>query len=276
MKSTQLPVLPNVAMQIMQFNPDSQSSDGNAFEKIIAPDQGVSAELLKMANSSFYGHSGRIKNIKEAITLLGVKAAKNLTIVMITRSLKINLKGPVYRLYLNEYPVIAALIASDLAVELGQKKLSEDAFVSALLHRVGMTIMALNHPDHYNVILDQCAKNGWELRKMEQDSYKTTHAALTLEAFASWNLPAAMQSTAKNIDFPAGRSGEQQELTLITELADIIAAKLLSLDIASGSAEKEKAILNPFGKGVETTYKYTPEFYEKLKEHPFYKQAMTG
>ncbi|MBI3395001.1 MAG: HDOD domain-containing protein [Spirochaetia bacterium] len=264
-----------MALQIMRFDPGVQASDSTHFEGIIAPDKGISAELLKVANSSYYGRSGKIKNLKDAVTLLGIKASKNLVILMITRNLKTHLKGPTYQRYLNEFPVVAALLAGDLARFLELHHIVEESFVSALLHRIGMTILALNRTEHYELILQQCEKNGWGLMKMEQGAYKTTHNSVTQEAFATWNLPEAMQNVAKNLDFPLDSVAQQTDLTRVTELSDIIASKLLSIDISEGAMEKEMKIVDHYGRGVDFTYKFDPAYYEKLKQHPFYRQAMS-
>jgi HD-like signal output (HDOD) protein len=258
----------------MRFDPSLKTADGSHFETIVGPDKGICAELLKVANSSYYGRSGKIKSLRDAVTLLGIKASKNLVVLMITRNLKTQLKGSTYQRYLNEYPVLAALLAQDLAGFLELHHLAEEAFVAGLLQRIGMTILALNRTDHYGPMIDACEKNGWGLAKMEKGSYRTTHNEVTQEAFAVWNLPDALQNVAKNLDFPMESIGSQSDLTLLAGLSDILAAKLLSLDIVDGALEKELKIVERYGRGVDFTYKFDPSYYEKVKKHPFYVQAM--
>ncbi len=275
MKGTQLPVLPTVALQIMRFDPGLQASDGSHFEGIIGPDKGICAEILKVANSAYYGRSGKIKSLRDAVTLLGIKASKNLVVLMITRNLKTHLKGPTYQRYLNEFPVVAALLAQDLARFLELNDIVEESFVAGLLHRIGMTILALNRTEHYALLLEQAEKNGWAIMEMEQGAYKTNHNTVTEEAFAAWHLPEALRSVAKNVDFPLDAVDAQTDLTRITALSDIIAGKLLSLDVVEQPLEKERKIIDHYGRGVDFTYKFDPAYYEKLKEHPFYRQAMS-
>ncbi len=274
MKEINLPVLPTVALMVMRFDPGAETSDSAHLEGIIGPDKGISAELLKVANSAYYGRSGKINSIRDAVTLLGVKAAKNLVVLMITRNLKKQLNGAVYQRYLTEFPVVCALIAQELAIRLKKPEIAEEAFVAGLLHRIGMTILALDKPEHYDQLLGQVEKNGWDLAEMENGAYKTDHHSVTEKAFVEWKLPADLTAVAKSVDFKPEDVKSQSDLTLLTALADVIAAKLLGLDVIPRALEKEKSILDRFGLPVDFTYPFDPTYYEKLKEHPFYRQAM--
>jgi hypothetical protein len=62
---SKIPPLPAVAARVMQFDPGSPNSSIATLERIISPDQGISAELLRVSNSAYYGRSGSIKTLRD-------------------------------------------------------------------------------------------------------------------------------------------------------------------------------------------------------------------
>ncbi|MBI3396742.1 MAG: HDOD domain-containing protein, partial [Spirochaetia bacterium] len=128
MQDITIPPLPVVVMQVIRFDPAGETADTRTLENIIAPDKGVCADVLRVANSAFYGRSGRVKAMRDAIGLLGLKAVKNLVIFLSTKALTAPLRGDVFRKHLIEFPIVAALVAENLAL---QTKLAnpEEAFL---------------------------------------------------------------------------------------------------------------------------------------------------
>ena len=143
----QIPPLSLVVTNVIRFDPDDPNASIEHLQQIIAPDKGISAELLKIANSALYGRSGRIKTLREAITLLGVKTVKNIVLLLTTKAMNGRLNRPIFQRYLREWPILSALVALDLCGPLRLRTLREEAFLTALLHKIGMTVIALNRPE---------------------------------------------------------------------------------------------------------------------------------
>src|SRR6185436_6277660 len=74
----QLPVLPQVATQILMLSDDMSFSE---LERMVKADQAISALILKAANSSFYARNGNVKTIQQAGTLMGIKMIRSLILL---------------------------------------------------------------------------------------------------------------------------------------------------------------------------------------------------
>lgn len=126
-------------------NEDSQASD---LKRIIESDANTSATILKIANSPFYGMSGRIHSIQDACVLLGYDQLKN--IIYATALDHATNKGPhvKWRHALRNHTIATAIICN----ELGGRDMTAGGkgYASGLLHELGKQIMLAEFPDEFN------------------------------------------------------------------------------------------------------------------------------
>ncbi|MBK9500529.1 MAG: HDOD domain-containing protein [Leptospiraceae bacterium] len=59
-----IPPLPMVAIKVMSFDTDNPAGGSEELEKIISPDQAITTDIMKIANSSYYGRSGKINTLR--------------------------------------------------------------------------------------------------------------------------------------------------------------------------------------------------------------------
>lgn len=270
-----IPPLSAIVLHVMQFDPEKPDSDVQTLERIVQADKGISARLLKVANSSFYGRSGKIKTVREAITLLGLKAAKNLIVMMGTQSLAAQLKDPTYRTFLQEYPVLCALVALDLCGPAGKRPLAEQSFLCALLASIGMTVIALNRPDHYSVLLTTARTNKkMQLISLEQESYRTDHCKVGLLVCEAWKLPADFAEVMASRKRGLSDLKQTSDLVRLCMLADTVVRRLLVIPHPHGHADAEADLAASVGIAPDKLAAFDADYYEGLKEHPFHAQAM--
>ena len=269
-----IPALPSVMLELMRFDPSNPDSDGQALERIIMPDKGICSEVLRVANSALYGRSGKIKDIRGAITLMGVKPTKNLVILLSTKSIHGKLKGDTYKRNLVEYPIVSALVAIDLARPAGRGALREDAFLGALLHKIGMTIIGLNRPDNYNQLLDRSARGEGELSELERSELNTDHIKVGEMIFEAWKIPQEMRDIITRHDEDPAGFGEGDDLVRLVSLAGMIARKMLGLWSTEQDEARRAVLAKHFGLGEDKLAIFENGYYEQIKDHPFYEQAM--
>lgn len=268
-----IPPLPNVALRVMQFDPGHPDSDIQGLETIIKPDKGITAEMLKIANSALYGRSGRIRTLRDSITLLGLKTAKNLVVMLATKNINTELRGAVYRRYIQEYPVVCALVALDLCTPLGLKPLKEEAFLGGLLHKIGMTIIALNKPDHYSTLLKYAEKERKNLIELENESYKTNHIKVGLMVFQTWKLPVDLQEVVSEHRLQQGHPRDKSDLVRIIALADILTRQLMGIPLETGEKDHIQGIAACYNLPEAKIAAFDDRYFQLLKEHPFYQQV---
>ena len=272
-----IPPLSTILLRVMQFDPDRPESGIQQMEALIQPDKGVSARLLKVANSSFYGRSGKIKTLREAITLLGIRAVKNLVVMLTTQGMSAQLKDPIYRKYLQEYPVLTALVAMDVCGPADRRNQAEVAFLCALLNSIGMSVIAINRPDHYSVLLSSSEQSArMNLLDLERQSYRTDHGVVGLMVCEAWKLPEDFTAAIEHRNDPAAKLSVQPDIVRLVALADAIARRLLLIPEPDGSQGKETALADSLGIAPDKMDVFHGDYFAGLKEHPFYEQATGG
>ncbi|MEQ8352117.1 MAG: HDOD domain-containing protein [Leptospiraceae bacterium] len=266
-----IPPLPQVVMEIMKYDTDSPDSSAGEVEKLIAPDRGICSEILRVANSAYYGRSGRVKVMRDAITLLGLKALKNLIIFISTRQIATDLKSPVFKKYLTEYPVLSALIAEEVAKRFKHPELAEEAFLSGLLYNIGMSILALNKGDHYSFLIEQAEQNGFDLRDLEQSSYGTNHSEAGQEAARKWNLPESLLHSMQLTVTDLSGSDDLGKITVLSAALGQAGAGI-PLDTKARSAVQEVYAssgdqADPFEKII------SEQQLQRYRSHPYFQLA---
>lgn len=267
-----IPPVPTVMMTLMRFDPTVSENDVAALERIIMPDKGISSEILKVANSALYGRSGKIKDLHGAITLMGVKPTRNLIILLSTKKFKTNLKSETYKKCLVEYPIVAALVALDVCRPAGMSAAREDIFLGTLLHKIGMTIIALNQPVVYKDLLDDVIAEGINLIALEEQQFGTNHIAVGQQLFEAWKIPEEIQIIIS--EHPSGSVLQSTPIVQIVALAGMIARRLLGLWESPEDRECFKALQLSLKLGDDKIDPFFGDYFEMIRTHPFYEQSL--
>ena len=273
---TRIPPLSLVAIQIMQYDPDSTNASSYGMEQIVSPDKGVSAEILRISNSAFYGRSGKIKTLRDAITLLGLKTVKNLVILLSTKSLSMNLKGELLNKYLQELPIVTALVAQELSQKLDHKGLKDEIFVGGLLHKIGMTILAINFTQHYARLLELAEHDHVDFFEREREKFKTDHVEVGRTVFNTWKLPQQLQDIISGHNFDAARLNETTDIVRLTALASLISREMIGLELYERDKARKAGLLEYYKAGDLAGREFGEARYVLIKDHPFYKQVVGG
>lgn len=273
-KDFSVPPLPQVVLQVMQYDHNSPTANPQDIEKIVAPDKGITAEILKVANSAYYGRSGKVKVLREATALLGLRALKNLIIFLGTKGLNEKIKHPILKKYVNILPVVAGLLAKEIAKDLKKDHLAEEAFLSALLHKIGMSILAVNKSDHYALLLEECEKNEFDIVELEQNAYGTNHSELGKKVAMDWKLPEELVRCC-GIGTHTKLEELQTDLEKITFISSICTMELLHIPVEPGNYQKANEAYKSMGGTGDVIIKFSNEkMLETIRQHPFYMIAI--
>ena len=274
MEIEKIPPLPNVVIRVMAYDYESASASAVQLSEIVAPDKSICAELLKIANSAYYGRSGKIKNVKDAVTLLGLKAVKNLVIFISSLKLASALKGETFRKYLTEFPIFSALISMDLANALDLKSRRDDAFMYGLLHRIGMIMIALNKNDHYSLLIEQAEENNFDLLQLELKAYKTDHQKVADLVCRAWKLPGEFMEVVHGVSKSESEIRSSDPMIRIILMADILARKGTGIKISKKDENLLSALFDTFDNGGKAQIAFNDGYLKLLKDHPFYSQTV--
>ncbi len=144
---SRLPSLPTIYLQVVDELQSANASLARVGE-IMARDVGMSAQVLKLVNSAFFGLRRRVANPMDAVTYLGLDTIKALMLSLHTFSQyeRTDLGG-ISLVALRNHSLITAACARHIAkLEGGDGKLVDEAFIGGLLHDPGKLVLAANFP----------------------------------------------------------------------------------------------------------------------------------
>ena len=147
-RGAQLPALPQSAISLLELSQDSENGPIE-FAVPIEADPGLTGQVLRFVNSSYFGFSREISSIKLAITLVGVRTIKNFALWSAVFSLMPNPKcGPFDLKSLWKDSLRRGLFARSMGGLMGIKS-AEDLFAAALLQDMAVPLLAKEMPDQY-------------------------------------------------------------------------------------------------------------------------------
>ena len=182
-----LPSLPRTYEALTQALADPDASLQKV-AKIIEQDVGVSAKVLQLVNSAFFGIAHSMTNIQSAVSYLGINTLKNLVLsVEIFRAFKPQRELPGFSLEeLQHHAQLTAHIAARLPVP---KHLADIAVVAGMLHDVGKLILAWKLSEHFEKMLAEALGAHCPVYKVEEREDGFSHAEIGAYLLGLWGLP---------------------------------------------------------------------------------------
>lgn len=184
----QLPALPQSAIRLLELSQDPTNGPSE-FAVPIESDPGLTGQVLRFVNSSYFGFSREISSIKLAITLVGIRTIKNFALWSAVFSLMPNPKcGPFDLKSLWQDSLRRALFARRLCQQLGMRE-AEEPFAAALLQDMAVPLLAKEAPEAYVQLLQARSDGQRRLSDLEQEAFGWTHAEAAGLMARGWNLP---------------------------------------------------------------------------------------
>jgi HD-like signal output (HDOD) protein len=184
----QLSALPQSAVRLLELSQDPGNGPSE-FAVPIESDPGLTGQVLRFVNSSYFGFSREISSVKTAITLVGIRTIKNFALWSAVFSLMPNPKcGPFDLKCLWQDSLRRALFARTMARQLGAHE-PEEPFAAALLQDMAVPLLAKEMPQVYAKLLTSRDDGRVRLSDLEQRMFGWTHAEAAGMMARQWNLP---------------------------------------------------------------------------------------
>jgi HD-like signal output (HDOD) protein len=186
-KVRSLPSLPAVYTELEQAlgRPDSSME---TVGKILEKDVAMSAKVLQLVNSAFFGMHERVTRPSQAAVLLGGEVVKALLLGLhlFTSSKNTSILGcPIQELW--RHALAVATGARQIALEEGcPLERADECFAAGLFHDIGKNIIAENLPDSCNQIQQEVVTRGIATLEAEREVLGTTHAEAGAYLMALW------------------------------------------------------------------------------------------
>lgn len=190
---TSLPTLPTLYTELVK-ELQSPNSSIKKIGEIVARDMGMTAKILQMANSAFFGLRRHISNPMDAVNLLGLDAvvAMTLTIQVFSRVKTANIPGFSPTSIWN-HSLRVGLFAKRIAqIEQQTLEVVNDAFTAGLLHDAGKMVLASEQPQQYAQMLKLTWTEELSLKAAERRVFGATHGEVGAYLLGLWGLPNAV------------------------------------------------------------------------------------
>ncbi len=186
-----LPSLPTLYQELM-IEIQSPNSSLKQVGKIVAKDSGMTAKILQLVNSAYFGLPRQVTTASQAVTLLGLDTIKSLilSIHIFTKFKKTFLKSEFRLKELLTHNLTVAALARCIARQQGANQhIADMAFTAGILHDVGKLIMIANLSEQYQWALALAQKQHISLLGAEKHIFNTTHAIVGAYLLNLWGLP---------------------------------------------------------------------------------------
>jgi HD-like signal output (HDOD) protein len=187
----QLPAMPHSALTILQFNNETSQVNIGDLARPIEADPGLTAQVLKFLNSSYFGFQNKVSSVKQGITLVGVRVVKNFALWNAVFSLIPNPRGSTFSVKnLWQDSLRRAMFARLICLKLGGGD-PEEAFAAALLQDMAIPLLLKELSEDYVDLLNQLAENKGNVRlsSLEKEHFGWDHADAAGVMGSEWGLP---------------------------------------------------------------------------------------
>ena len=186
--AAQLPALPQSAIRLLELSQDPNNGP-QEFAVPIESDPGLTSQVLKFVNSSYFGFAREISSVKMAIMLVGIRTIKNFALWSAVFSLMPNPKCGPFDLKRLWQDSLRRAVFAKAAAELFGVKETEEAFAAALLQDMAVPLLAKEMPSSTVQLLEGRRNGEVRLSHMEAEQFGWTHAEAAGLMCRQWNLP---------------------------------------------------------------------------------------
>lgn len=244
-----LPSLPSVYAELQDALKDPEV-DVERIGEIIEQDIAMTAKLMQLVNSSFFGLYTKVESPQRAVKLLGIDTINALVLGVQVFS-QFNVQSSALSIdYLWHHSMAVAKYCKVIAMDVSEDKgFIDNCFLSGLLHDIGRILLLAQMPEEYNALVDEVQNHGGTVLAREVSSLQTSHAAVGGYLMGLWGFSSdiveAVSFHHSLIAYPA--SGIST--AAVVHMADIIYYRLHAEEVLGEAPELELAAIEQLGCG---------------------------
>jgi HD-like signal output (HDOD) protein len=222
-KLYQLPSLPYVVQELIaSFN--KTDLDTLTLAQKIEHDQALSAKVLRMANSSFYGLTRKVGSIKEAVTILGFEMVRSIVIsVGLVEHFPASPDSEFDRSLYWQRCYRVATLSNEIAMILNMER--NFAFIAGMFYEIGLLVLDLTIPKQFYELLRKQCDLKLRLEEIEKSELGFDHFDIGADVIHQWNFPVEIEQLIRHWnDSDQGLLIKCNPLSCIVHLAVLIEA----------------------------------------------------
>ena len=183
----ELPASPAIVSSVMGLTADLNASVEDLGD-VLASDATLTAKVLKLSNSSFYGRSRSVSSIKEAILILGFYTLRSMVIASSTHSIYNRKDNAKFSEKLWNHSLASGMACRIVARQIQHSRI-EEVFIAGLLHDIGKVILGQKLMAVYDNIVKEVERSGRGFQKIELEKLGFDHTLVGATVLKKWNFP---------------------------------------------------------------------------------------
>lgn len=185
-----LPPIPAVAAQVLALVEDSRTS-ANDLAQVLAADQMLTAKLIKVSNSAYYGFSRKVSTVRKAVVSIGFKEVRQIAVgaSIIQGFKKGALSTEQFDLDLFWGHSMAVAVAAESLAKRTRVCKPEDAFTAGILHDIGRLIIRQGRPAEFERAIQMARTGTISLHTAEVRSTGFAHDEVGRALGELWKFP---------------------------------------------------------------------------------------
>ncbi|MBM4340030.1 MAG: HDOD domain-containing protein [Deltaproteobacteria bacterium] len=217
-----LPSFPMVIQRALQLIEDPRSSAQNLVD-VLQFDQSITANILKLCNSAYFGLRKTVSSLREALVMVGFDQLMEIILSQESASfLQDSCKGyDLGQADLWKHSVACGLLSGIISKRL-KREASLTLFTAALLHDIGKMVLGHYVQDYFRQIKNLAGEKQISFTEAEKEILGIDHAELGGKVAEKWKFPKSIISAIQYHHAPSLAS-EESEVVELVSLCDIVA-----------------------------------------------------
>lgn len=262
-----LPSLPALYTQLVD---ELESPDGSAHSvgALVARDIGMSAKIVQLVNSAYFGSPRSISDPVRAVIALGVNTVRSLVLAFhVFEQLSEARQGvPLDRLF--HYGLLAARAAQLVATKVGLSRAEIDqAYLAGLLHDVGLLVLGASLPAEMKEVIADAEKRGAAVATIEHRRFGASHSEVGAYLLGLWGLPSPVVEAVAFHHRPDDIAATEASCSWATRWAELALVRALPNEVPGFLRSEavltaaDEAVIPPdrFDEWVDAIRRFVPE-----------------
>lgn len=255
----ELPTLSVVLNKVLRVAGNDRSSADDMAE-VISQDQALTSNVLKIANSAYFGLSQKVTTISRAIVVLGFDAVKSIALsASVIDAFRKHANHEHFdRSRFWTHSLACAYMSRKIA-GVTHKSQAETAFVCGLLHDIGKIVLDIYFPDSYRCVLNKLDNGRRTSMEAEDEVLGFTHPEVGMWVAQRWKFPKSIIFSIANHHGMIADDARYRSLTATVRVAN-------HLCLQEGICLSNQAVVEPFEDSIPETIGLKAESVKELRD----------
>ena len=258
-----LPAAPAVVSAAMGMTANLQSNVAD-ISRTLSLDQSLTAKVLMLSNSPYYGRRKEVETLNEAIMVLGFGAVRSLIVAASSHSMFVSDNSDDAGCKLWRHSLSTAIAGRLIAGQIGDRD-SEEVFIAALMHDVGKLVLLEKLPDWYAKIIEEVERNHDSFRRVESRVLRFNHCDVARVLLAGWSFPRKLtDAISRHHRLSSIRNGD----AVISKAQIINLANYMAKNLGVGFSDKRVECLSELksAQAMQLDDEVIDKLFEELQE----------